>query len=141
MVPAYIYTLVWSFIGGFLSYTISVNTMGGPWMANGKTEDYWNQLVAIYFALVVSHHLQILIMVRNYTFYMVFFQVFSFLMCIPLTVWMNDDLGGITNQYYKTQFSEVLQSPLFYLSVALQTFIHCLPFIIYRLAEDTIIHP
>jgi len=53
----FVWTTIWSFIAGYLNYAVSVYVMGGPWLENGKIQGYWNNLLPIYFALVLSHHL------------------------------------------------------------------------------------
>lgn len=92
---------------------------------------------ACFYSLVASHHACFLIQQRSFNYIMILAYIISALF-YPLVVAMADYLG---EDYYRNQFSMVLEEPLIHLTVFLITFVSVLPRTVWVILEHVVWWP
>ena len=114
----YVGYLIWSYLAGVFSYYVAMICFGDIMGADGKVNNLYNGAINAYIANVFAHHIQVVIETKNFNIFIVLSYLFSIsLMFVSIN--MND--GFITSTYvgyyYKNQWSVLMVSPLFYLSL------------------------
>lgn len=123
---------------GILCYIITLYTCGNIFSIDGKTNDYWTTGSLTVIIQCLIYHFMVFIETRNITWFILLFFIVS-LIALPLNIQMNDSLS--TSVYYKSQWSIIFTSPLFYLSAFVQIIIVILPRMIYLAFEHIVWHP
>lgn len=85
----FVFYTVYGLAIGAMMYFFTYEGMSGPISRDGRTNDYWNAGVVIYFVNVVSHHIMIFAETRDLNLYTVPFYTISFGLLF-LVAWMND---------------------------------------------------
>ena len=109
--------------------------MGG----NGQVNDYYNCLMLIVFCNSTHHHVMIALETWNHTGFSTFWYLLSYSM-IFVTAYFNNDLVP-TSDYYQTQFTIVMASPLFWLTSIPIVWVTVLPRYLDTLHEALVRHP
>lgn len=133
----YVASLIWAYFCGFFCYTLQVNAMKFIIGSDGKTNDYWGIGTNMLFANIISHHLMILIETRHINILVVIWYAISF-GTLFVNIWLNDTL---VDEYYMTQWSIMLCSPLFYLTLILEVFVIVLPRLMQLCLHHIVVYP
>jgi hypothetical protein len=112
--------------------------MSGIILETGQTNDYWNTGSVIFFSIITTHHFIIWSETRNHTWQTFWLYVYTFYRFL-LTIQWNNNL--VSSEYYKSQTSVLLQSPLTYLVVLLLTFVIVMPRFIWKTLDALVFHP
>ena len=138
----YVGYLIWSYLAGVFSYYVAMICFGDIMGADGKVNNLYNGAINAYIANIVAHHIQVVIETNNFSIYILISYLLSMSLLI---VGIHNSDGLITETYvgyyYKNQWSVLMTSPLFYLSLIIQVFVIVLPNIINRCFESAIFHP
>ena len=134
----YISFFIWAYISGTLIYFISIYALGGIVNSDGHVNNYWNAGVCILATNIISHHIMMLNETRNFTWFNTLLYIFSF-SCLFLTIFINDSIR--TSVFYQNQWSFLLSTPLFYLTLFLLVFIVVIPRKIVHIMEHVFMHP
>ena len=134
----YVIYTIYGFMVGSMMYFLTYGAMGGPISSDGKTNDYWNAGVVIYFINVFSHHMMIFCETREWNLINISLYSFSFGLLF-LVVWMNDVFAP--SVYRGNQWSMILASPITWFMILLQCFVIYGPRYIVKNLNHVVWHP
>ena len=99
----FIVSSIWCLFAGFIMFFFSYFFLGGAINDSGKINDHWNCGTCAMFVLITCHYIQIIIETKNFTPFNTTIYLASYLLYIPLTVWMCDTINDV---YRKNQWTE-----------------------------------
>jgi magnesium-transporting ATPase (P-type) len=116
--------VVLCFIFGVIVFYISQITLSGIVNAEGSTMDALNVFLNCMFVFTIAWHALLIMETWNWTGCTLFWFLFSAGMT-PLTIWLEDSTPG--SDYSHAQWTIVLRSPLYWLTMLLCAFIIAAP--------------
>jgi hypothetical protein len=75
---------------GVLVFYVPFYTMTNIANISGKTDGLWSAGVGSFSVVIFVHHFMIFVGTRNFTWILSFMYLFSFMMFMPLVIWLND---------------------------------------------------
>jgi len=97
-----------------------------PVAKSGKVDGLWTAGFASFSMLIAVHHLTIFMSTKAYNGWLIASYVFSILCFMPITTLLNEYTPS--TQMYRTTFSDVLSSPLYWLAVGCGVTLVCAPY-------------
>jgi hypothetical protein len=123
----YIYWFLYSFVSCIVMYFVPQYAYSMTCAdSSGRTEGVWAIGFVGFCAMVMVHHVQVLIEMRHHSFFMICIAIISFLLFMPMTVYFNDVIPG--GMMYLTTFTEIMHGPVFWLSLTFVCGLILLPF-------------
>jgi hypothetical protein len=138
MIPSFFLWHVYAFISGIAFYFITAYAYNEATYM-GRPEGFWAGNFCLVFCQVLVHHVICCIGVTNWNWFMTLAFAVSFLLYMPITVMMNEGAPSAPN--YMGQFSELMHSPTFWLTMTLVSSLLCLPFYLVRAVWNLLIFP
>ena len=138
---------LYAWLSGFILFYVSFFTYGhyggvysrGIINQDGKTDGVWTAGFASFTILILVHHIIIFISTRNYTIYIAVAYIFSLLCFMPITILLNETTSG--TMMYKTTFSDILSTPLYWTIVILGTTAIVIPFYFVKQYDELFRYP
>ena len=124
--------IVFAWYSGAIFFYMSFFAYEGPSTAvgeSGKLDGLWTSGFASFSILISVHHVTIFMGTKSYTGWIVGSYIFSILCFMPLCVMLNEYTPG--TMMYRTTFSDVLSSPLYWLIVLCGTVLVTAPYYAY----------
>ena len=130
--------VTWALVAGTFTFYSSVYCFGNIINEKGHTNGYWNTLLPMVIVNVIAHHVLIVIETHNFAWFnLVFYSVsMSFLL---LVIWACNSFT--TDAYGMNQFSEVMSTPLFWLTLIMQLTVTVAPRYLDKVHEAVFRHP
>ncbi|TNV85488.1 hypothetical protein FGO68_gene5841 [Halteria grandinella] len=135
------YFTVWhlyAFVTGIVFYYIPAYAYNEATFL-GRQEGFWAPSFASICLMVVVHHVNCALGTKNWTFFMFCMFIISFLLFMPLTVFMNNRVP--TTYSYMVHFSEGLKSPTFWLTLTITASIVVLPYYAVHCVWNLLMYP
>ena len=109
---------VFAWYSGAIFFFMSFFAYEGPSHAvgrSGKLDGLWTSGFASFSILISVHHLTIFMSTRAFNFLLICSYILSILCFMPLTIMLNEYTSG--TEMYRTTFTDILSSPLYWLIV------------------------
>lgn len=138
--PVYKRLAIWclyAWYAGAIFFYLSFYAFEGPSHAvgeSGKVDGLWTSGFASFSILIAVHHVTIFMSTKAITWWLFGAYLFSILCFMPLTVMLNEYTPGTA--MYRTTFSDVISSPLYWLVVFCGSVLVCLPYYAYMRYEE-----
>lgn len=120
----YGYGLLFAFFPAIITRLCLLSGDLGAIGGSGQQIGHLMMGIANIFTMVIFHHLWLIFMTSNFDAMFVGFFIFSF-----MWVWVTSELEDIkeTSPYYKSIYTEMMKSPVFWLNVILGVGATCVP--------------
>ena len=135
----YWFWCLYSFVSCAALYFIPQYAFNGETAWNGKTDGLYAASYASVSIMVIVHHGIMCIATRNWTWWMVSWYAFSFLLYFPVTVYLNNLM--LDSGIYMGTFSEVMRTAPFWLSLVFTSSLLLLPYYVVHVVWYRFLYP
>ena len=107
--------------------------------SSGKVDGLWTSGFASFTILLSVHHITIFVSTKAFNGWLIASYIFSILCFMPLTVLLNEYTPS--TYMYRTTFTDVLSTPLYWLAVGCGTLMVCAPYLFMLRYSELKRHP
>ena len=122
--------ILYAWYSGAVFFYLAFFSYEGPSHAvghSGKVDGLWTSGFASFSILIAVHHMNIFVSTKAFNGWIIASYIFSILCFMPITTLLNEYTPS--TYMYHTTFSDVLSSPLYWMTIICGTTLVCAPYL------------